>query len=137
MAPSLCLALVRIVLPGEVFSPGEEAVVGEVVAKDQLEWQRRSKLEGGCWEETAQLALEDVRPASDEVCCGEEEWCGAQWWPGRRWLASPQMWCRASLWLKGFDIRCRWGRGGGRQIDGVAGHWRGGAGREYSDGEPH
>ena len=70
---SPCLALARTVLPGEVFSPGEEAVVGEVVGRVQPEWQHQSRLAGGCLGETAQLALEDVRTASDEVCCGEEE----------------------------------------------------------------
>ena len=103
----------------------------EVVGRAQPGWRHQSKSAAGCSEETTQLALEDVRTASDEVCCGEEEfwWCGAQWWSEvkRTWsgLASPQM------WLKGFGI-WRWGRGGAR-IDELAGHWRGGAGRGRSD----
>ena len=140
-AASPCSALARTVLPEEAFSPGEEAVVVEVVGRARPEWQHQSKSVAGCLEETAQLALEDVRTTSDEVCCGEEEfwWCGAHWGVGvrRRWwgLASPQMWCGASLWLKGFGI---WWLGrGGHQIDGLAGHWRGGPGRRHSDGGRH
>ena len=127
-AASPCLALVS---SGEALFPGEEAVVvGKVVGRAQPEWRHQNKLAAGCLEETAQLALEDVRTASDEVCCGEEEfwWCAAQCWVRRRWwgLALPQM------WLKGFGI-CWLGRGG-HPIDGLAGHWRGGPGREHSDG---
>ena len=138
-AASPCSALARTVLPEEAFFPGGEVVVVEVVGRAQPGWRHQSKSAAGCSEETTQLALEDVRTASDEVCCGEEEfwWCGAQWWlwMRRRCLASPQMWCGASLWLKGFGI-CWLGRGGHR-IDGLAGHWRGGPGRGHSDGGRH